>query len=420
MIMVVELIAVGTEILLGNIVNTNAAYLAEKCAGLGLSCYYQSVVGDNEERLFLAIETAAERADIVILSGGLGPTEDDLTKETAAKVWGRHLFLDAAVKMQIQGFFTKMGSTPTENNWKQAMVPEGAIVVNNPNGTAPGIIMEKDNKRMILLPGPPNELVPMFEASIVPYLKALQPGVIFSKTVKVCGIGESKAETMVADLIAAQTNPTIAPYAKTGEVHFRITAMADTKAEAKQMTKPFVQELKNRFGSYVYTTKEAVTLEKAVVKLLRKEKLTVATAESCTGGMLAARLINVSGVSESLKVSYITYSDKAKKDILGVKKSTLAEYGAVSAEAAGEMALGAAQAANADVAVATTGIAGPTGGSEQKPVGLVYIACCVKGKTQVERYHFSGSRMKVRESTVANALTLMRRCILEYKSNIPK
>ncbi|MDE6607384.1 MAG: competence/damage-inducible protein A [Lachnospiraceae bacterium] len=418
--MVVELIAVGTEILLGNIVNTNAAYLAEKCAGLGLSCFYQSVVGDNEERLFSAIETAVKRADIVILSGGLGPTEDDLTKETAAKVWGRRLFLDVAVKMQIQGFFNKMGSTPTENNWKQAMVPESAVVINNPNGTAPGIIMEKDNKRMILLPGPPNELVPMFEESIVPYLKALQPGVIFSKTVKVCGIGESKAETMVADLIDAQTNPTIAPYAKTGEVHFRITAMADTKAEAKQMAKPIVQELKERFGPHVYTTKEAVTLEKAVVKLLRKEKLTVATAESCTGGMLAARLINVSGVSESLQVSYITYADKAKRDILGVKKSTLAEYGAVSAEAAKEMALGAAAAANADVAVATTGIAGPTGGSEQKPVGLVYIACSVKGKTQVERYHFSGSRMKVRENTVANALILMRKCILEYKADIQK
>ena len=323
--MVVELISVGTELLLGNIVNTNAAYLAEKCAGLGLSCYYQSVVGDNEERLSAAIRAAADRADIVILSGGLGPTEDDLTKETAAKVWERHLFLDLAVKMQIQGFFTKRGMNPTENNWKQAMVPEGAVVVNNPNGTAPGLIMEKDQKCMILLPGPPGELVPMFEESIVPYLKALQPGVIFSKTVKVCGIGESQAETMAKDLIGAQTNPTIATYAKTGEVHFRVTALADAKEEAKRMTKPVVEELKKRFGSHVYTSKEKVTLERAVVKLLQKEKLTVATAESCTGGMLAARLINVSGVSESLKVSYITYSDKAKRNILGVKKGTLEE-----------------------------------------------------------------------------------------------
>ncbi len=413
--MVVELISVGTELLLGNIVNTNAAYLAEKCAGLGLSCYYQSVVGDNEERLSAAIRAAADRADIVILSGGLGPTEDDLTKETAAKVWERHLFLDLAVKMQIQGFFTKRGMNPTENNWKQAMVPEGAVVVNNPNGTAPGLIMEKDQKCMILLPGPPGELVPMFEESIVPYLKALQPGVIFSKTVKVCGIGESQAETMAKDLIGAQTNPTIATYAKTGEVHFRVTALADAKEEAKRMTKPVVEELKKRFGSHVYTSKEKVTLERAVVKLLQKEKLTVATAESCTGGMLAARLINVSGVSESLKVSYITYSDKAKRNILGVKKGTLEEFGAVSSEAAEEMAKGAAISANADVAVATTGIAGPKGGSGQKPVGLVYIACNVKGKIRVEKYQFSGSRMKVRENAVASALTLMRKCILEYR-----
>lgn len=412
--MVVELIAVGTEILLGNIVNTNAAYLSEKCAGLGLSCYYQSVVGDNEERLFHAIQTAVDRSDIVILSGGLGPTEDDLTKETAAKVWGKHLFLDLAVKMQIQGFFTKRGSIPTENNWKQAMVPEGAIVVNNENGTAPGIIMEKDGKHMILLPGPPGELVPMFEKSIVPYLAAFQPGVIYSKTVKVCGIGESKAETMATDLIDAQTNPTIATYAKTGEVHFRITAFADTKEDARQLTKPVAEELKKRFGSYVYTTKEKVTLEKAIVKLLQKENLTVAAAESCTGGMVAARLINVSGVSKSLKESYITYSNKAKRKLLGVKKSSLLEYGAVSPQVAEEMARGAAEASGADVTIATTGIAGPEGGSEQKPVGLVYIACNVKGKICVEKYHFSGDRMKVRESAATSALTLMRKCILEY------
>ncbi len=413
--MVVELIAVGTEILLGNIVNTNAAYLSEKCAGLGLSCYYQSVVGDNEERLQKAIQTAVDRSDVVILSGGLGPTEDDLTKETAAKVWEKHLFLDLAVKMQIQGFFTKRGSTPTENNWKQAMVPEGALVLNNENGTAPGLIMEKDGKHMILLPGPPNELIPMFEQSAIPYLEALQPGVIFSKTVKICGIGESKAETMASDLIAAQTNPTIATYAKTGEVHFRITAFADTKENAKQLTIPVVEELKNRFGSHVYTTKEKVTLEKAVVKLLQKQKFTAASAESCTGGMVAARLINVSGVSKSLKESYITYSDKAKRKLLGVKKSSLLEFGAVSAQVAEEMARGAADFSGADVAVATTGIAGPEGGSAQKPVGLVYIACNVKGKIRVGEYHFSGNRMKIRENAVASALTLMRECILEYE-----
>jgi len=243
--MTVELISVGTEILLGNIVNTNAAYLAEQCAKLGLSCYYQSVVGDNEQRLMQTVETALGRADIVILSGGLGPTQDDLTKESVAKVLGRELRMDQHSKERILEYFTKRGIELTDNNWKQAMVPEGAIVVDNHNGTAPGIIVEDGEKKVILLPGPPNELIPMFEGSIYPYLSEAEPGVIYSKTVKLCGIGESKAETMVADLIAEQDNPTIAPYAKTGEVHLRVTAKAETEKDAKKMLKPVVKELKN-------------------------------------------------------------------------------------------------------------------------------------------------------------------------------
>lgn len=416
--MVVELVAVGTEILLGNIINTNAAYLAEKCAGLGLTCYYQSVVGDNEKRLYETLKTAVGRSDIVIVSGGLGPTEDDLTKETAAAVFEKNLSMDEASKAQIAGFFEKRGSTPTENNWKQAMIPEGGIAVENENGTAPGIIMEKEGKHMLLLPGPPNELIPMFEKSMIPYLQKLQPGVILSQTVKVCGVGESKAETMVADLIGAQENPTIATYAKTGEVHLRVTAMADTEKEAKKKIKPVVKELKNRFGNFVYSTQEEVSLEKAVVDLLQANNLSVACAESCTGGMVAARLINVPGVSENMKVGYITYSNKAKRKLLGVRKGTLDKKGAVSAEVAEEMAKGLAMVSKADITVATTGIAGPDGGSDDKPVGLVYIACGVKGKVRVEKFHFSGNRQKVRESAAASALILMRKCILEYFSEV--
>lgn len=412
--MVVELIAVGTEILLGNIVNTNAAYLAEKCAGLGLSCYYQSVVGDNAGRLFDTIKTAVERSDIVILSGGLGPTEDDLTKETAARVLEKELYMDEKSKERIREYFAKRGQTPTENNWKQAMIPKGAVAVQNDNGTAPGIIMEQDGKHLLLLPGPPNELIPMFEKSMLPYLEKLRPGVICSKTVKVCGIGESRAETMVRDFIDTQTNPTIATYAKTGEVHLRITAAAATEKEAKQLMKPMVKELKYRFGDDVYTTKEEVTLEQAVVEMLRENNLTVTTAESCTGGLVAARLVNVPGVSECLKSGYITYADKAKHKLLGVRKGLLKKKGAVSAETAEEMARGAAVFSKADVAVATTGIAGPDGGTEEKPVGLVYIACNVKGKVRVKEYHLSGNRMKIRESAATNALILMRECIMEY------
>ena len=416
--MTVEIISVGTEILLGNIVNTNAAYLSEKCAGLGLSCYYQDVVGDNEERLFETIKLALSRADILLLSGGLGPTQDDLTKEVAAKAFGKELYLHEETKEAIRKFFEERGLEITDNNWKQAMVPEGCIVMENPNGTAPGIIMAQDNKHVVLMPGPPNEMVPMFETSVMPYLSRLQSCVIYSQTVKICGVGESKAESMVSDLIAAQTNPTIATYAKTGEVHLRVTARAEDEKEARKLVKPMIKDLKGRFGNHVYTTDDEVTLEKAVVDLLAANKLTACTVESCTGGMLSARLINVPGVSEVFKTGYVTYSNKSKRRLLGIKKNILLKHGAVSEQIAREMAKTAAMLAKTDVCVSTTGIAGPDGGTPEKPVGLVYIGCNVRGKITVKECHFSGCRSKIRESTVSAALSLMRQCILEYYSEV--
>ncbi|MCM1144022.1 MAG: competence/damage-inducible protein A [Blautia sp.] len=416
--MIVEIISVGTEILLGNIVNTNAAYLAEKCAGIGLSCYYQDVVGDNEERLSSVLHTALSRADVLLLSGGLGPTQDDLTKETVAKALGRELYLHEPSKEAIATFFQNRGMEITENNWKQAMVPEGCTVIENPNGTAPGIIIEENGKHIILMPGPPGEMIPMFENAVMPYLSALVPGIIYSQTVKICGVGESKVESMVEDMINTQSNPTIATYAKTGEVHLRVTASAENEKEAKKLLKPFVKELKGRFGNHIYSTQEEVTLEKAVVDLLCANHLTVSTVESCTGGMLSARLINVPGVSEVYKTGYITYSNKSKRKILGIKKSLLEKHGAVSPEIAKEMAKGAALFTKADVAVGITGLAGPEGGSEEKPVGLVYIACSVCGRVTVQEYHFSGNRMKIRESSVSAALSLMRECILQYYSEV--
>lgn len=415
--MTVELISVGTELLLGNIVNTNAAFLAEKCADLGLSCYYQSVVGDNEERLTAVLKTAMERSDVVIASGGLGPTEDDLTKEAAAKVVGRELYMHEPSKNHIEEFFKRRSIEPTGNNWKQAMMPKDAIVIDNENGTAPGVIIEENGKKVILLPGPPNELIPMFEKSIVPYLSE-EDSTIYSQTVKICGVGESRAETMVKDLIAGQTNPTIAPYAKNCEVHFRVTAKASNEKEAKKLLKPVVKELKSRFENHVYTTDVNTTLEKAVVELLAANKLTVSTVESCTGGMLAARIINVPGVSGVYKSGYITYSNKAKRRILGVKKGLLEKKGAVSEEVAREMAKGAALISKAEVTVAVTGVAGPGGGTQEKPVGLVYIACNVCGKITVKKYNFDGNRAKIRETTVSSALILMRQCILEYYSEV--
>lgn len=411
--MTVELICVGTELLLGNIVNTNAAFIAEKCAMLGLSMYYQSVVGDNPERFKELLEMAKKRSNIIILCGGLGPTQDDLTKETAAKVMGKSLVEDARARQEIELFLTKRGRKITENNWKQALVPEESTVLYNPNGTAPGIIMEDGNTQMILLPGPPNELIPMFEDQVYPYLNQLQPEIICSKMVKLCGIGESAAETEILDLIEQQENPTVAPYAKTGEVHLRLTARAESKEKAFAMIEPLEQELYKRFGSKIYTDEENVTLEMAIAQLLAKHHLTVTTAESCTGGLLAGRLINVPGISENLKEGYITYSNEAKEKLLGVSHATLEQYGAVSEETVLEMASGGAKAANADICVSISGIAGPDGGTNEKPVGLVYMCCYCKGKTYVERNLYTGNRSKVREYAVASALTLLRNAILK-------
>lgn len=413
--MVVELISVGTELLMGNIVNTNAAWISEKCAALGLCQYHQSVVGDNPKRLEGTLKMALESADIVILTGGLGPTQDDLTKETVAYVFGMELVTDEHTKQRLVEFFkNNIYKEITDNNWKQALIPEGAKVLDNNNGTAPGLILEKNGKVAILLPGPPNEMIPMFEESVVPYLKSLQPEALYSKMIKLCGIGESQAETKILDLIENQTNPTIATYAKTGEVHIRVTAHAKTEEEAKALVKPVVKTIKARFGNLVYSTDEKETLEEAVVKLLRKMEITVCTAESCTGGLVASRIVNVSGASEVFWQGYVTYSNRAKRKLLEVDKATLKKYGAVSKQTAREMALGAALASGSDIGVSITGVAGPNT-DEDKPVGLVYIGCCRKDEVFVEEYHFKGNRQKIREQAVVKALDLVRRVALEEK-----
>lgn len=422
--MTVELISVGTEILLGNIVNTNANYLSIKCAELGFSLYYQVAVGDNAGRLSEAIRVALLRSDIVILSGGLGPTQDDLTKETVAEVLGRKLVMDEHSRERILEYFNRLqyqrGSDVTvaglakitENNWKQALMIENCIVVDNDNGTAPGYIVEDGDKRILLLPGPPNEMLPMFDHDMFPYLKKLQNKVFESKMVKVCGVGESRAETMIIDLIEGQDNPTIAPYAKTGEVHFRVTASADSKEEAIDLLGPVLTELRSRFGDDIYTEEEEISLEEVVVRLLKEKGWMLSTAESCTGGLLTGRLVNVPGASEILKEGFITYSNESKCKYLSVNPCTLEQYGAVSEQTAREMAEGASRSSGCEVAVAVTGIAGPDGGTKEKPVGLVYIACYVSGITTVREYRLRGNRQKVREQSVIYALDLIRRCVI--------
>ncbi len=412
--MTAELISVGTELLMGNIVNTNAAYLASRLADLGTVCYFQEVVGDNPARLKATAELALSRSDVVLLTGGLGPTQDDLTKQTIAGIFGRKLYRDETVCNGLRAYFEKRGILCTENNFRQADIPEGAEILPNHNGTAPGIYIFNEKKHVFLMPGPPNEMKPMFEESVAPKLSALSGEVIYSEMVKVCGIPESTAETMIGDILEGQVNPTIAPYAKLGEVHFRVSAKACDQKAAEALVRPVVEELKRRFGAAVYSTHEQEQLEDAVVALCKEHGYHITTAESCTGGMISARLVNVAGASDCLDRSFVTYANEAKAEELGVSWDTLYSFGAVSEETAGEMARGAQKRAGAEVAVAVTGIAGPGGGTEEKPVGLVFVACAVKERLWVRRYWFGGDRRKNRENTTTVALAMARNCILEY------
>lgn len=412
--MIVELISVGTELLMGNIVNTNAAYIASRLADVGASCYFQEVVGDNPLRLKQTLELAMSRAEVVIMTGGLGPTQDDLTKQTVAEVFGRRLYRNERVSRSLQEYFAYRGIVCTENNFRQADIPEGAEVLENHHGTAPGIHVFDEQNHVFLLPGPLNEMKPMFEEYVATYLSERSKEVIYSEMVKVCGVSESLAETMISDLMEHQTNPTIAPYAKLGEVHFRISAKAGDKETAKQLVKPVSELLQQRFGTAVYTTCEEESIEDVLVRICIERGYHITTAESCTGGMISARLVNVSGASACLDRSFVTYANEAKIEELGVDAETLRRFGAVSEETAREMAIGAQKHAKADVAIAVTGVAGPGGGTKEKPVGLVYIACAVKECVWVDRYCFHGNRLKNRENTTTAALAMARSCILEY------
>lgn len=409
----VEIISVGTELLLGNIVNTNAAYLAQECAKIGLACFYQTVVGDNEERLKEALSIALNRSDAVILSGGLGPTEDDLTKQVCAEFAGVKLIEDEEAKKNLISFFEKRGTPMPDNNFRQILVPENGIVLKNDNGLSPGCVISFNEKHMILLPGVPTEMKPMFEDYAIPFLRTLSDEVFVSQTVKLVSVAESVAEEKIIDLIDSQTNPTIATYAKQGEVHVRVTASGKDEADCEKKIKPLVRELIRRFGDCVYTTKEDISLEKAVVDLLLSGGLKVRTVESCTGGMVASRIVNVPGASEVFKAGLVTYSNKAKRKFAGVKKATIEKFTAVSKETAAEMVKGTDLGPKADVLVGVTGYAD---GGDDHPAGLVYIACNVCGETTVKEFRFNGNRNKVRESATTQALVLMRECILRYLS----
>ena len=412
--MTAEIICVGTEILLGNIVNTNAAYLSERLASLGISVFFETTVGDNPKRVEEVIRQGLKRSDILILSGGLGPTKDDLTKEIAAKACGQELVEDAEALRRLKEYFAATKRPMTENNLKQALVPENCTVLYNDNGTAPGMVIhEKNGKEVILLPGPPSELIPMFHLQAEPILKKLGSEALFSKVVKIDCMGESAVETEILDLIENQSNPTVAPYAKLGEVHLRVTANANTEEEAEKLVEPMVKELRKRFGHKIYTEKEDVTLEEVLVEALDRKKYTIAAAESCTAGMFVGRLVNVPGASNVLNESFITYSNEAKMKYLGVREETLKEFGAVSEETARQMAEGVAKAAKADVGVGITGLAGPGGETKEKEAGLVYIGVTVGQKTKVQKCQLRGNRQKVREVAVSKAMTMVRLALEE-------
>ena len=408
--MICELISVGTELLLGDILNTNAQFLSKALAELGISVFRQTTVGDNPDRLLAAYESAFETADLIITTGGLGPTADDLTKEMAAKYFGKKMVMDEKSLEELKGHFSKLGSKMTENNVKQAEMPEGSIILKNNNGTAPGCIVSDKGKTIILLPGPPFEAEPMFYESVKPYLQKLQDCVLVSKTLKMSGIGESAMEDKILDIIKRQSNPTIAPYAGMGEVKLRITARSQNENDANALIKPVAEELYGRLSEYIYG-EDDTTLEDAVIAILKSKSLTISCAESCSGGLVAGRLVNVPGVSAVFKEGAVTYSNEAKMHRLGVKAETLDKYGAVSPETAMEMAKGIAETSNTDIGLSVTGVAGPEGGTALKPVGLVYYGLYIKGSTMFKESRLSGTRQRIRTRVVTQALDFLWRNI---------
>lgn len=408
-----EILCVGTELLLGDIVNTNAQYLSRRLADLGISVYHQSVVGDNIERLKKEFEEAFTRADLVITTGGLGPTPDDLTKETGADYFNKKMVLDQDSLDKLNSYFIKKGKEELKgNNIKQAYFPEGSIILPNNHGTAPGCVIEENNKVLIVLPGPPREMKPMFENSVVPFLKKYSKGILKSKVLRICGIGEGIMAEKISDIINDSINPTVAPYAKEWEVTLRITSKANTEEEASKLIEPVESEIRRRLGENIYGEDET-SLEEVIAKILISKNLTISTAESCTGGLIASRLVDYPGISSVFLEGAVTYSNGAKINRLKVKEETLENFGAVSEETAREMAEGIAKTSGTNIGLSTTGIAGPGGGTVEKPVGLVYVGLYINGNVQVKKLELSGTREMIRRRTTITALDWLRRELIK-------
>ncbi len=406
---VAELLAVGTELLLGDIANTDAQVISQGLSQLGITVHYHTVVGDNPERLKKAVAIARERANIIITTGGLGPTYDDLTKQTLAAAFGKPLLMHEPSAQKIRDYFMHNDKRKVpENSMQQAMLPEGCTVFDNDWGTAPGCAFIADGIHVLMLPGPPRECTSMFQNCAMPYLRKLSDATIFSRTIRIFGLGEPAVENKLKGIMEQMENPTLAPYAKEGEVMLRVTAKAETQKEAEEMVKPVMQMVADTLGDFVYGF-DVPSLEAVVFNLMKEKHLTLGAAESCTGGLLSKRFTDVPGASAVFLGSIVSYSPSAKEHVLGVPSQVITEKGTVSEETARFMAEGARHILNTDLAIGITGVAGPDPDEKNQPVGLVYTALATKDGTYVRRLHVGRDRNWVRIMASLHGLDMARR-----------
>lgn len=412
--LIAEILCTGEELLLGDIVNTNAAFLSERLTDLGICVYHHSVVGDDPHRLGECVEEGLSRSDVVIISGGLGPTKDDLTKETVAALFGRKMKLHEPSLADIKSYFERTGRVMSKNNEKQAMMPEGAIVFPNHFGTAPALALERDSKSVIMLPGPPSELIPLFFEQVEPYLKSKISQAIVSKNIHIFGMGESAVAERIDALLIDTPSLTAATYCKEGEVRIRITARAEDESIATALCESHAQKImQSEVGGFVYGV-DVGTIENAVVMALHEKKLTLSAAESCTGGLIAKRITDISGCSDVFFGGCVTYTNDVKRRLIGVKAETLERYGAVSEQTAREMARGVRIATGSDIGISTTGVAGPTGGTAETPVGTVFIGISTSEGESVRRLSLSSMRSReyIRQASATNAFDMVLKAVL--------
>ena len=406
-----ELIAVGTELLLGEIANTDAQVISRGLSELGINVFYHTVVGDNPQRLRRAVDIAKSRADVILTTGGLGPTCDDLTKTVLAAAFGRELVYNEEAARRIEDYFARSGRTLTENNYQQAYLPAGCTPFQNDWGTAPGCGFEVNGVRVVMLPGPPSECGPMFRERALPYLADLADGVIHSRSLRLFGKGESAVEALLRDKMNAMHNPTLAPYAKEGEVELRLTAKADTLARAQALIAPEEAALREMLGELIYGA-DGDSLEGVCLALLKERRLTLAAAESCTGGLIAQRITALPGASAAFKGGVVSYWSEVKAGVLDVPREMLEEYGAVSEPVARAMARGVRELLGTDLAVSVTGVAGPDRDERDNPVGLVYIGLAWEGGSHVRKICNPGPRERIRQLAANHAFDLVRRQVL--------